>query len=337
MGTLHVNSERGTVVVSVGGVSSGGVGGLFEVAPTKGSREVSAVERESDALLRLPLAPPLNVPVLMADFESSVSPRLAIVRAELLGVISLQLRVIGEQTYTRSSLFDLLDLSGNPLKPWISESEAERAKERKGKKAEGESPLPSFGGGEGGFGKLLASLAKARSIVEVGPAVIDGQQTTEFRAKLELTVKRPAGSALLGSTSSSKNAPKRLRETLHLYIASDGLPVRVADETRIGKARLDATVDTLATEIPVSVQPPPASETITKVEQEKQQESEARGMLEAESRPPSKREREVARRFSACMNRQRLPKRLTKADVRRLRKAFHECERIAKRRRQSKQ
>lgn len=323
MRTLHVNSERGTVVVSVSGVSLGS--GLFEAAPTKRSREVSAVERESDSLLRLPLAPPLNVPLFTADFESSVSPRLAIVRAELLGVISFQLRIIGEQTYTRSSLFDLLDLGGNPLKPWISESEAERAKEREGKKAEGESPLQSFGGGEGGFGKLLASLAKARSIVEVGPAVIDGQQTTEFRAKLEQVVKRPVGSALLSSTSSSKNGPKRLSETLHVYIASNGLPVRVADEARIGKARLDATVDTLATEIPVSVQPPPASETITKVEQEKQQEEESRSL----STHLSKREREEARRFGACMNR-RLSKHPRRVGKHKFNEIVRECERIAK-------
>lgn len=326
MRTLHVNSERGTVVMSVSGVSLGG--GLFEAAPTKGSREVSAVELESDALLRLPLAPPLNVSLFTADFESSVSPRLAIVRAEFLGVISIQLRIIGEQTYTRSSLFDLLDLGGNPLKPWISESEAERAKEREGKKAEGESPLPSPDGGEGGFGKLLASLAKARSIVEVGPAVIDGQQTTEFRAKLELTVKRPAGSALLilSSTGNSKNGTRRMSETLHLYIASDGLPVRVADEARIGKARLDATVDTLATEIPVSVQPPPASETITKAEQEMQQESEAGGGLH----PPTKQEEVERRRFVACV-RKRLGKHPSKASKRKLKQTFHECERIAKR------
>lgn len=92
---------------------------------------------------------------------------------------------------------------------------------------------------------------------------------------------------------------------------------------RVGETRLDVTEDVLATEIPVTVTAPPGSETISQAELQKSVESGA-------GHPPTKREKAEERRFVACVNK-RLGKHPGKAGRRRLTKAFHECERAAKR------
>lgn len=316
MTMLRINTERGTIVESLSGVSLADARSLLEVADAKQPRQKGKAGASSDAAIQLPLSPPLGIPMLTADFEVSDSPRLLLMRAEVLGALSLQVRVIGEQEYERSSLLDLLFGSS---KPWIYISPAERSKEQREHGGEAESPATEA---HSGFSKLIARIARARSVVEVGPAAVDGQQTTEFRASFE--IKRHASASILGSSKASRR--KRLvraRETLDLFLAPDGLPVRTRERVQVGEARLDVTEDVLATEIPVTVTAPPGSETISQAELQKSVES-------GTGHPPTKREEAEERRFAACVNK-RLGKHPSKAGRRKLTKTFHECERAAKR------
>lgn len=141
MRALRINSERGSVVVSVAGVSlrsffkvtaSNGSGHRHTRRHGRGSARRGGHERRSERLgaeRALELLPSFTLdtfPLLTADFESSVSPKLEIVRAEFLGAIPLQLRVIGERTYTRNPFVGLVDAG----KPWVYESARERSKWR---------------------------------------------------------------------------------------------------------------------------------------------------------------------------------------------------------------
>lgn len=70
---LHVNTERGTIVESLSGVSLADAGSLLEVAEAKQSRRKEKGGTSSNAAIQLPLSPPLGIPMLTADFEASVS------------------------------------------------------------------------------------------------------------------------------------------------------------------------------------------------------------------------------------------------------------------------
>lgn len=317
MRTLRINSERGSLEEVLTGVSAGGKGILEAVSskPSHRKRPITHIRTDSKQ----------SIPFFTADFETSISPKLAVVRGELLGSISFQERVIGEQTYIRSPL--LVQSDGN--RPWLYVSPAEEAEEEKAKReAEGKSSstsvVPGPEGAEAGFGKMIQMLAHARSVVEVGPREVDGQPTTEFEADLY-----PAQLAGKSNSKTSKAAEKALgrsKLTLDLYLASDGLPVRTRLQTRLGKVGLLVVADILATEIPVSVQPPPASETITQAELKKLEEQEAGSTAIHES----KREKEEARRMGACISK-RLSKRRNHVSERQFNKIAHECERISKR------
>jgi hypothetical protein len=318
MGALHMNSERGSLVEVLTGVSQGAKG-LFEGTSSKPSRRhrKRSVPRRKPTAVRLTTHPKQSVPFLTADFEASVSPKLAVIRGEILGGLPFQERVIGEQVYTRSPFL----AQGDHGKPWLYTSPAEEAEAKaKSKKrtAAGESSLsselPGPESAESGFGGLIELLDHARSVIEVGPREVDGQQTIEFEAELR--------SAKLGGGSSSKTsksvkkALRRSKLTLDLYLASDGLPVRTRLQTTLGKVGLSVVSDILATEIPVSVLPPPASETITEPELKKYAEATMEAHL-------TKRERRELKRFETCLKRHRSRGRLV--GKRERKKIMREC------------
>ncbi len=318
MGALHINSERGSLVEVLTGVPQGAKG-LFEVTSSKPSRRrrKRSAPRRKPTVVRLTTHPKQSFPFLTADFEASVSPKLAVIRGEILGGLSFQERIIGEQVYTRSPLLAQSDRG----KPWLYISPAEeaeaKAESKKGTAAGESSPsseLPGPESAESGFGGLIKLLDHARSVIEVGPREVDGQQTIEFEAELR--------SAELGGGSSSK-APKPVKKalrrselTLELYLASDGLPVRTRLQMTLGKVGLSVVSDILATEIPVSVLPPPASETITGAELKKYEEESAEVHL-------TKRQRREIRRFEACVKRHRLRERVVSKRERK--KILREC------------
>jgi hypothetical protein len=287
MQALHVNSERGTLVEVLTGGSLGGES-ILGLGPIKRSRHK---RDRKETVVHLTTHPKQSIPFLTADFEVSDSPKLAVIRGNLLGAFSLQERVIGEQVYTRSSLLGLIDGG----KPWVSTSAAERAQEQAHSSEEGGSSITESAGAE--YSKLIDLLAHASSVAEIGPREVDGQQTIEFEAKLD-------GERLLSASSTSKLSKakkKRLGRstlTLDLFLADDGLPVRTRTQTQIGKAEITVVEDVLATEVSVSVQPPPAIETITAAELKKHEEKSITTHL-------TKRERKEIRHFENCLKRHR--------------------------------
>jgi hypothetical protein len=120
---------------------------------------------------------------------------------------------------------------------------------------------------------------------------------------------------------------RHAEETIHLYLAPDGLAVRTQAMVQMGSERVADSTDVLATEVPVSVVPPPAGETISQAELNKREEEG--GSL---SKPPrlTKRQQAEERRMRRCMRR-RLAKPPAKGRRHELRKDLRECERIAKR------
>ncbi len=247
----------------------------------------------------------------------SASPRLVAIRGEVFGGLPIQFRLIGEDQYTYMPIFALFDGS----KPWISTTAAERSSEESHHGGKGSSESPVLGEASTGSRRLIALLAKARSVVEVGPANVDGQRTTEFKATLGLSL--PAGASKPAAHARRRHA----EETLHLYLAPDGLAVRTQAMAQMGTERVADSTDILATEVPVSVIPPPADETISQTELRKRE--EAGGSL---SKPPhlSKRQQAEERRLRRCMRKQ-LAKPPARGRRHLLRKDLRECERIAKR------
>ncbi len=141
------------------------------------------------------------------------------------------------------------------------------------------------------FAKLIEDVNRALSVQEVGPVTVDGQQTTEFTvsSSLEslLSSKQLAAftkaTSTLGALLSPSESPKQRGETkrhreeaanklglapveLELFIAPNGLPVRMI--TVLGKrsAGIGAEQDILALEVPVHVHAPPASKTISQAQ-----------------------------------------------------------------------
>ncbi len=228
------------------------------------------------------------------------------IRANVLGAFSLQERVIGEEVYTRLSLLTAIDGG----KPWISTDSAERAQEHEQGGEEGASSVTEPAG------KLIKLLAHAGSVVEIGPKFVDGQQTIEFEAKLD-------GEQLLAASSTSKSSKAarqklmRSKLTLDLFLADNGLAVRTRERTQIGKAEISVVEDILATEVPVSVQPPPASETATQAELKKQEEKSSEVHL-------TKRERKEIKRFTSCLKRHR-PRGRRSPTRREFKKILREC------------
>lgn len=317
MSTLRINSVRGTITESTSGVSLGSAGSLMEALeggqPSGKNKHAAA----SAAVTKLPVAVPLNLPLLTADFEVSVSPRLAAIRGELFGGLPVQFRLIGEDEYTFMPIFALIPGS----KSWISTTAAERSAEESRNGGKHSAELPTLGEAMTGSRKLIALLAKARSVVEVGPANVDGQRTTEFKATLGLSV--PVGA----SKPPAHRRRRHAEETLHLYLAPDGLAVRTQAMVQMGTERVADSTDILATEVPVSVVPPPAGETISQTELNKRQEA---GSGLSQPLHLTKRQQAEGRRMSRCM-RKRLAKQPTRGRRHAVRKDLRECERIAKR------
>jgi hypothetical protein len=110
-------------------------------------------------------------------------------------------------------------------------------------------------GGTGSYAELIDLLATAAGNVSVvGPASVDGQQTTELAA-----VVKPL--ALVKGVSQKET--EALSVELKVFVTESGLPVRVIRSQHFGPIALSDTTDVLAVDTPVSVKAPPASRTIS--------------------------------------------------------------------------
>ena len=123
----------------------------------------------------------------------------------------------------------------------------------------GEAREVSFGG-SGSYAGLINLLATAVGQVEVvGPATIEGQQTTEFTATVEPL-------SLIKGLSKKTLALIRGHfpsEQLAVFITEAGVPLRVSSSMRLDSSAISETTDILAVNIPVKVTRPPARRTIS--------------------------------------------------------------------------
>ncbi len=131
-------------------------------------------------------------------------------------------------------------------------------------------------GGRGSFAGLINLMTTAEGPVSVvGPALVDGQPTTELTATVEprflikhLTVE---------DVARFKNEPPI--EQLDIFVTDAGLPIRVVAKTRTARLSDTTTIEILAVNAAVVVKPPPAGETIARAtlrQREQQQKLRAR-------------------------------------------------------------
>jgi hypothetical protein len=115
-------------------------------------------------------------------------------------------------------------------------------------------------GGTGSYAELINLLATANGAVRiVGPATIDGQQTTELSATVE-PLSLIIGASSPGVTDASQ---------LEVFVTEAGLPLRVVKSERFSGISVTQTTDVLATGVTVSVTPPPKGKTLGRAGLEK--------------------------------------------------------------------
>lgn len=181
-----------------------------------------------------------TVLVLSAVVEVSRSPFIAIARGHEVDSGQTETIQTGQELFRRRP--EAARIDGG--RPWVLANLSKPENE-------GIQGLTGYAGNDGRrslIGRLVEDFAEATSAVEVGPAVVLGRQTAEF-----LLVR--------------SNGHRRLTRSVRVFFESNGLPVRIEWLFSLGgrKVLIDK-IDVLATEIPVSVQPPPPSETISEAE-----------------------------------------------------------------------
>jgi hypothetical protein len=214
--------------------------------------------------------------IIAGKGEFSDSPPQGSFVAGLLGIDATQTRVIGESTYTYSQR--AAEVDGG--RPWV-----------RGRKTGNSSPsIDPSGitgsdqpGPQGTFTKLIEELGGALAIQESGPVTVEDQRVIEFDATLNPTPfleklkprskepKHPLNSLL--ETPETKKRPSKPTPPppppslgLEVFIAPNGLPVRERYTFTAEGVTISVRVDTLATNIPVNVTPPPAKQTIDEVQ-----------------------------------------------------------------------
>jgi hypothetical protein len=192
--------------------------------------------------------------------EESFSPLAAQIQGSFLG-LKIEVRLIGTTLYTYEPF--IAEEDGG--RPWV-EKPGQRLEHALGVE------LGSLGASAGSaatqaFGGVVQELTRAISVRELGPRTIDGQATTGFDAIVDPTT--------IGEPS--KRQVRTLRKTfarradLEVFIAEDGLPVRVLERVPVHERRHRHHVELLVQEdnatlaAPVAVTPPPPRQTITAV------------------------------------------------------------------------
>jgi hypothetical protein len=114
-------------------------------------------------------------------------------------------------------------------------------------------------GGTGGYAGLINLLATAvGGVSTVGVVNVAGQPTTEFTARV-----RPQLLANPASGEEPTGAGEQSPTTLSVFISGSGLPVQVVEATGSGHSEIATTTRILAVNVPISVKPPAARETIS--------------------------------------------------------------------------
>jgi hypothetical protein len=117
------------------------------------------------------------------------------------------------------------------------------------------------------FAKLGSTLAGARAVSELGPAVVDGLPVTRFLAKLRPGQLESARALRRRRRIAGIHVrllpPPKPKLTLEVSFASSGLPVRIVLTEALPDERITATVDFPAVNFPLTIEPPAATETIS--------------------------------------------------------------------------
>jgi len=205
--------------------------------------------------------------------EASDTPSQASVEEGVFGSTTVRERVIGETEWVYEQ--HAKEVDGG--RPWVR---------RKRQPPKPSSALEAGGllesdqsGPQGTFSKLIEELNGAQTLVDSGPVTIDDQRVIEFDASINpapliaqleaaarakeaphplqsLFPELPSG----GSKGSTRTFPAPTYE-LEVFIAPNGLPVRLRTTFSYDGDVISARVDTLAINIPLNLSPPPARET----------------------------------------------------------------------------
>jgi hypothetical protein len=166
--------------------------------------------------------------------------------------------VVGSTLYVRSPTAQkLARLDGG--RPWIRSHSS------------GGVSLPFHGrpeevsfGGSGPYANLVNLLATAvGEVVQLGPVLVSGQQTTEFEASIDPL------RLVTGLTQEDVTNLKRRPPSYHLTVCltESGVPVRVVTSLRTppgdNTISSSSTTEILALEVPVGIKAPPARRTIS--------------------------------------------------------------------------
>jgi hypothetical protein len=115
-------------------------------------------------------------------------------------------------------------------------------------------------GGEGSYAQLFNLLTTAvGSVAVLGPVSVDGQPTTEFMAEIEPL--RLIRGLTVEDVQELKKHP--VSTTLKLFLSEAGFPLRVIVSQSAQGIHSIETTEITGVEVPISVAPPPAKETIS--------------------------------------------------------------------------
>jgi hypothetical protein len=124
----------------------------------------------------------------------------------------------------------------------------------------GGDPLEIDAGGRGPFAGLINLLTTAAAPVQVGgPVLVQGQPTTEFTAVVEprALIKH----LTVDDVERFRNEPPI--EQLQMFVTEAGLPIRVVTKTRTPYLNEALLTEILAVNVPLTITPPPADQTIS--------------------------------------------------------------------------
>lgn len=217
----------------------------------------------------------------------STSPAEGSLKAGIFGQ-DTEVRLVGDTSYIRKPTIAEMDKG----RPWVREDHKRSTAgvdpiglggNVVGATTSGEAGEAPAGGS---FAGLIDALSGASAITEVGPEIVNGSEATEFAATL-------SPQRLLAGISNEllEKAHKlgKLTASLYVFFAPNGLPVRTSWTFGAGKLRITSSVDILETEVPVSVQAPPADKTIS-----------AKRLKQLEA-AKQREERSEHRRLNACI------------------------------------
>ncbi len=263
---------------------------LGEMGPAVSGAELGAGVMGSNTLVfstiaTVRLSPPESTSMSKTEAQQTSGHTLG------LGTGGLRERTIGNTVYTYMP--SVASFDGG--RPWVRST---RRTSQTGGESAGIAGIsdslaaPASGAGAGGgsvapFAKLIEDINGAESVQEVGPVIVDGQQTTEFTVSSSLERVLPPKQmaaltksistleTLLGPTESPKQraetkqhneeADKKLGlapVTLELFIAPSGLPVRTISILGSRSSGIGGEEDIRALEVPVDVHAPPPRKTI---------------------------------------------------------------------------